>query len=63
MIIEVKRWVVECDGDKWRFSSRAAAREHAGWLNRHPSNTNIRAFGPYKNVDGRARVRDAAAPR
>ena len=52
------RWMVLCDGERKTFATRAAAREEAAWLNRHPSNTNIRNFGPYRNVDGRAQIVD-----
>ena len=53
-----KRWMVVCDDEKFRFTTRKAAREYASWLNRHPANTNTRQFGPYANVDGVARVID-----
>jgi|GEM_PF-5248857 len=51
-----REWLVECDDERRRFATRAQAREYAGWLNRHPANRDIRAHGPYRNVDGRARV-------
>jgi len=55
-------WLVECDDERWRYSTRAAAREFAGRLNRHPGNVDIKTHGPYRNVDGRARVRREATP-
>lgn len=56
------RWLVDCDGDISTFASRAAAREHQAWLNRHPGNVDIRNFGPYTNVDGIARLVDLGRP-
>lgn len=56
--ITKKRWAVECDGERWRFATRAQARSFAERLNSHPANGNIRLFGPYLNVDGCARVVD-----
>lgn len=53
-----KRWAVHCDGEYWLFRTRAAAREQQRWLNSHPSNVNIRRFGPSSNVDGVAEVID-----
>ena len=52
------RWLVECDDDRKSFPSRSAARDYAAWLNRHPSNVDIRRFGPYLNADGIARIID-----
>ena len=52
------RWLVECDDEHKSFSSRSAAREYAARLANHPANVNIRRFGPYKNVDGIARIID-----
>lgn len=53
-----KRWAVHCDGEYWLFHTRAEAREQQRWLSRHPSNVNIRRFGPYQNADGVAEVID-----
>ena len=53
-----KRWGVVCDDERWVFSTRARAREWAARVNRHPANANIRMFGPYRNVDGVARLVD-----
>lgn len=53
-----RRWAVEIDDEITFHYSRAEAREVAGWHNRHPANSAIRAHGPYRNVDGVARVID-----
>lgn len=52
----MNKWAVYCDDEKYFFTTRAKARELAKKLNSHPANTNIRKFGPYKNVTGVARV-------
>ena len=52
------RWLVVCDDETHSFQSREKARKNARWQNGHPANVNIRMCGPYKNVDGIARVID-----
>lgn len=52
------RWMVICDDERRTFATRAKARQYASWLRHHPSNVDIRLFGPYKNVDGCPRVVD-----
>lgn len=49
-------WKVICDDECWTFNTRDQARAWARKINNHPANANIRAFGPYSNVDGIARV-------
>lgn len=56
-----KRWSVEIDGERFAFRTRDEARQCAARHNRHPANVNIRTFGPYRNVDGTARVIDRFA--
>lgn len=56
------RWLVECDDERFNYRSRERARAAAARLNSHPANVNIRAYGPYRNVDGRARVIDLGQP-
>jgi len=52
------RWVVECDGERELYSTRAAARAAARAWARHPANVDARRFGLYRNVTGQVRVRD-----
>jgi hypothetical protein len=52
------RWLVICDDEMSNFQTREQAKSYANWLNRHPSNSNIRVYGPYKNVKGVASVID-----
>lgn len=56
------RWLVVCDDEARSYKTRSAAKEAARSLQGHPANANIRAFGPYKNVDGEARVIDLGSP-
>ena len=53
-----ERWMVVCDDERRRFRTRAAARDWARGENAHPSNVDVRRFGPYRNVDGVARILD-----
>jgi len=55
--MEQKNWAVIIDDETEWYATRAAARAKAKWHNRHPANVDIRRFGPYKNVTGRARVK------
>lgn len=52
------RWIVACDDERWEFRTRAEARAWARKVGSHPANADIRAHGPYTNVDGIARVID-----
>ena len=56
------RWLVECDGERASFPTRAKARAYAVSRSGHPANANIRLFGPYTNVDGIAQVNDLGNP-
>ncbi|MBX6334668.1 hypothetical protein IRY61_05020 [Candidatus Saccharibacteria bacterium] len=56
------RWLVVCDDYMKSHPTRKAAREDARRLNDHPSNEDIRRFGPYLNVTGIARVIDLGNP-
>lgn len=52
-------WALVIDGEVEFFATREKARAAARVVAKHPTNKNARAFGPYKNVDGIARVHDA----
>ena len=56
------RWLCVTDGGAKSFSSRAKARAEQSGSNGHPGSADIRAFGPYGNVDGEARVYDLGTP-
>jgi len=56
------RWLVEIDGRRSTYRTRREAMDAQRWENRHPANTNIRIFGPYRNGDGKARLIDLGAP-